>query len=123
MIYEEQVTYMEMLCASICHPTMMSFQVSCYGWNMRKEQAHMQKHRVGARGNMTAFQVPWENIFEEMQGLKEQSNILLPRVGAELLQLVQVVLQLNARRVTNLMQQNEKPCYTAQLFVVILSSS
>ena len=98
MIYEEQVTYMELLCASICHPTMMSFQVSCYGWNMRKEKAHMQKHRVGARGNMTAFQVPWENIFEEMQGLKEQSNILLPRVGAELLQLVQVVLQLNDKK-------------------------
>jgi hypothetical protein len=57
IIYEEEVTYMELLCASICHPTMMSFQVNCYGWNMRKEKVHMQNHRVGARGNMTAFQV------------------------------------------------------------------
>ena len=25
LIYEKEVTYMELLCASICHPTMMSF--------------------------------------------------------------------------------------------------
>lgn len=57
IIYEEKVTYMELLCASICHPTMMSFQVNCYGWNLKKERVHMQNHRIGARGNMTAFQV------------------------------------------------------------------
>ena len=37
LIYEKEVTYMELLCASICHPTMMSFQANCYGWNNKKE--------------------------------------------------------------------------------------
>lgn len=97
MIYDDNVTYMELLCASICHPTMMSFQVNCYGWNLRKTKVHMQETRVGARGNMTAFQVPWENVFEEMVKLREQSNVQLPRVGSDLLQLVQVVLQLDAK--------------------------
>ena len=95
LIYEKEVTYMEMLCASICHPTMMSFQANCYGWNNKKEKVHMQEHRVGARGNMAAFQVPWETIFAEMHRLKETAVVQLPRVGKDLLQLVHVVLHVH----------------------------
>ena len=55
----------------------------------------MQKHRVGARGNMTAFQVPWENVFSEMEKIRTAAKTQLPRTGTDLLQLVQVLLQKN----------------------------
>jgi hypothetical protein len=95
VIYDTEATYMELLCASVCHPTMLSFQVNCYGWDTKKERVHMQKHRVGARGNMTAFQVPWENVFSEMEKIRTAANTQLPRTGTDLLQLVQVLLQKN----------------------------
>ena len=95
MIYDDDVTYMELLCSSVCHPTMINFQVNCYGYNSKNDHVHMQKHRLGARGNMTAFQVPWENVFEEMHRLRETSDIQLPRTGTDLLQLVQVALNVH----------------------------
>jgi hypothetical protein len=95
MIYDDGVTYMELLCASVCHPTMINFQVNCYGYNAKNTEVHMHKHRLGARGNMTAFQVPWENVFEEMHRLRETAQIQLPRIGSDLLQLVQVALNIH----------------------------
>ena len=99
MIYAEEVTYMELLCASICHPTMLSFQVSCHGWDMRLEKVHGQKNRLGARGNMTAFQVPWETVFEELHQIREAASVQLPRVGMDLLQVVQVLFQHNGNEI------------------------
>jgi hypothetical protein len=40
----------------------------------------------------SVFKVPWENVFGEPQRLCEHSEIQMPRVGADLLQMVQVVL-------------------------------
>ena len=93
MIYAEKVTYMELLCASVCHPTIMSIQYECYGWDLRKEQVHMQSHRAGARGNFTAFHLPWEQIFKKFGEIENDTNALeLPRTGQRLSELVQVVL-------------------------------
>ena len=61
----------ELLCASVCVPTMMSIQVQCFGWDMRREKVHDQNHTLGARGNMTAFQLPWQRVFNELNKLKE----------------------------------------------------
>ena len=44
---------------------------------------------------MIAFQVPWENVFEEMHRLRETEQIQLPRMGSDLLQLVQVALNIH----------------------------
>ena len=70
---------MELLCASVCHPTMLSFQVNCYGWDHQKGTRYTcSEHRVGARGNMTAFQVPWENVFSEMEKVRDCSQDTAP---------------------------------------------
>ena len=97
MIYDDGVTYMELLWASVCHPTMINFQVNCYGYNTKHTEVHMHEHRLGARGNMTAFQVPWENVFEEMYRLRETAQIQLPRIGSgsDMLQLVQIALNIH----------------------------
>ena len=93
IIYEKKVTYMELLCASVCQPTMMSIQYQCYGWDLRREQVHMQEHRTGARGNLTAFQLPLEDIYNKFQKLdNKEERIQLPRTGKDLHEIVQVVI-------------------------------
>ena len=51
---------------------MMSIQVQCFGWDMRRENVHGQQHTLGARGNMTAFQLPWQRVFKELNELREK---------------------------------------------------
>lgn len=93
MIYSQRVTYMELLCASVCHPTIMSIQYECYGWDLRREAVHMQSHRTGARGNFTAFHLPWEKIMRAFHDMNtDGGEIQLPRTGSALRELVQVVL-------------------------------
>jgi hypothetical protein len=55
IIYEENCTYMELLAASLCSPTLMSIQYEFYKKpiDVRQENVHMQEHRTGARGNFT----------------------------------------------------------------------
>ena len=87
---------MELLCASVVQPTLMSIQYQCFGWDLKREQVHMQEHRTGARGNFTAFQLPWEDIyskFAKLQKLKEEDRQpQLPRSGKDLHEMVQVRL-------------------------------
>ena len=57
----------------------------------------MQRHRVGARGNATTFPLPWELLLQELQKLdtlhNAQQGASLPRTGAELQYVVQVLLK------------------------------
>lgn len=93
MIYEKNVTYMELLCASVCSPCMLSVQLEKYGFDLRKEHVHQQEHRVGARGNMVAFMFPLEDFLSEMTKLhKNPAEVQLPLVGEDLQRVVQVVL-------------------------------
>ena len=58
IIYEKNCTYMELLAASVCSPTLMSIQYEFYKQyvDKNKENVHMQQHRTGARGNFTGTQ-------------------------------------------------------------------
>ena len=93
MIYKKNVTYMELLCASVCSPCMLSVQLEKYGFDLRKEKVHQQEHRVGARGNMVAFMFPLEDFLAELKRLHEKpEEIQLPLTGEQLQKVVQVVL-------------------------------
>ena len=68
-----------------------------YG-HMLDAQVHMQRHRVGARGNATSFLLPWEALlheFRKAQNCKGGKGIALPRTGQELSDIVQVLLKAN----------------------------
>ena len=61
------LTVMEMICASLCITSMICFSLEVKYGNMLNETALMNRHRVGARGNATTFQLPWELLLQELQ--------------------------------------------------------
>ncbi|CAE7878855.1 pfh1, partial [Symbiodinium necroappetens] len=93
-LYTEQATIMEMICASPCITTLvcMTMETRYRSEAMPLEgQAHMARHRLGARGNALTFPLAWEDLLRHLQdhndgpdaeGLPEPP--LLPRSGREL---------------------------------------
>ena len=75
---------------------MFSMEVN-YG-HMLDSELHMQRHLVGARGKATSFVLPWEALLKEFR--RSEVDIiakrvpLLPRVGQELADVVQVLFKL-----------------------------
>ena len=64
------------------------------------ETAHMARHRFGARGNALSFPLVWEDVLKALQGEGDQAAAL-PRSGAELGQLVRVLLKTNKKGKTS----------------------
>ena len=66
-----------------------------YG-NLFDTTMHMQRHRVGARGNATSFPMPWQAILAELMRLDESAKHGeapdLPRTGEDLKHAVKVLL-------------------------------
>ena len=97
-IYDQQVTFMEMVCASPCVTTLMCFSLekkyrSDRAWD---EKAWMNRHRLAARGNATSFPLAWEDLVEQLQGLETRLQVSgLPRSGQELAEVVNVMIKSN----------------------------
>ena len=93
------LTIMEMICASPCITSMICFSMEVKYGNMLDSTLHMQRHRVGARGNATTFPLPWESILLELKRLQDDEDDQvkpdLPRTGKELAWVVQVLLKTN----------------------------
>ena len=66
---------------------------------MFNTNVHMNRHRVGGRGNATTFAMPWQAILTELLRLEEDSERQvapdLPKVGEGLKYVVQVFLRTN----------------------------
>ena len=97
-LYEDGgMTVMEMICASPCITSMICFSLEVKYGNMFNAQMHMQRHRVGARGNATTFPLPWQAVLAELQRLDEEGeegvSPRLPRTGEDLKYVVQVLLK------------------------------
>ena len=59
------------------------------------EQAHMRRHRIGARGNITCFPLPWEDLLEALQRLDPAYGPppRLPRSEREVAEMVHILLK------------------------------
>ena len=103
-IYAEQMTVMEMICASPCITSMICFSLEVKYGNMFNTNVHMNRHRVGGRGNATTFPMPWQTILAELLRLKEDSErqvaLDLPKVCDELKYIVQEPLKTNNEQKT-----------------------
>ncbi|CAJ1402349.1 unnamed protein product [Effrenium voratum] len=100
-IYAEEATAMELICASPCVTTLICMSMEARFRSEAcalDETAHMARHRFGARGNALSFPLPWEDVLKALQGEGDQAAAL-PRSGAELGQLVRVLLKIHQANV------------------------
>ena len=97
VIYEKQVTTLELLCASTCLTTMICFSLEkkYRGENAFDSKMHMNNHRMGARGNATSFPLPWQDLLAQLS----EERPALPRSGQELSQFVSVLLKTSEEEV------------------------
>ena len=100
-IYKEQVTAMELACASPCLTSMIL--LSMEGKYRREatvfdEKAHMARHRYGARGNALTFPLPVEELLQKLAEHTEQEadeGESVPRSGKQLADVFRVILKTN----------------------------
>ena len=101
ILYEKQVTMMELICASVCLTTMISFTLEKKYRGKEKrlfdQPVHMQRHTIGTRGNATSFPMPWQEILRMLQDVDQQTEnaaqLDLPHSGEDLVRWVQVLLK------------------------------
>jgi hypothetical protein len=67
MLAAEKVTYLECMLASPCMLCLMCFSLETQYGNVYLEKAQQQTFRVGARGNITLFPLPLEEIMAELR--------------------------------------------------------
>ncbi|CAE7459445.1 pfh1, partial [Symbiodinium microadriaticum] len=112
-LYAENVTVMEMICASPCVTTLICMSMEArYRSDSSSldekvhpldEKVHMARHRLGARGNALTFPLPWEDLLRKLQahhGLLDseaigEASTQLPRSGPALGEVVRVLLKTN----------------------------
>ncbi|WP_422020786.1 DUF6570 domain-containing protein [Pyruvatibacter mobilis] len=109
-LFQQQVTIMEMMCASPCITTLLCLSMEAtYENNLKQEgkelaplnaKAQMARHRFGARGNALTFLLPMEDLLNSLQAhaaeLEKGSPCLgLPRTGEELAPVARVLLKTN----------------------------
>eukprot|EP00913_Durusdinium_trenchii_P028882 g27080.t1 len=90
-IYKDKVTAMELVCASPALTSMILMSMESRRRNQSKtsafdEQAHMARHRYGARGNVITFPLPTEEILRALDDFMESNGPAdtLPRSGKQL---------------------------------------
>ena len=89
----------ETICASTCLTSMVCFTFEAKHRNVRAldTEVHMSRHRMGARGNVTSFPLPWEELLRQMQddgeGGQDGEAPDLPHGGATLSDMVSVLLK------------------------------
>ena len=89
-LYTQEVTVLEMICASTCITSMICFTLEARfrGERPMDSKVHMPQHRMGARGNATTFPLPWQELLNQLEGCPD-----LPHTGAELADVVSVILK------------------------------
>ena len=86
LIYKEEVTFMELVCASPCFTAMACFSLEkkLLGDRALDQDALMNRNRLVARGNATTFPLAWEELLQNLQAASTEAaagEIRLPKVG------------------------------------------
>ena len=102
VLFQQRVTVVEMICASVCITSMISFTLEK---RYRSERAMDSEYgantrRMAARGNATSFPLPWQDLLAQLsaaepdlQNAGEKSQVALPRTGSQLAEIVSVLLK------------------------------
>eukprot|EP00435_Cladocopium_sp_Y103_P028722 s3575_g7.t1 len=101
-IYEQNVTVIALACASPCLTSMVLLSMESKHRREPRtavfdEQAHMARHRYGARGNVITFPLPVEALLQQLTAHLERPDVDegVPRSGKQLCEVFRVILQTN----------------------------
>lgn len=101
-IYKQNVTAIELLCASPCLTSMVLLSMEAKykqepNVAIFDEKAHMARHRYGARGNAITFPLPMEDLLRKLQedASELEETEVLPRSGKQLSDVFRVILKTN----------------------------
>ena len=98
MIYQMEVTFMELVCASPCFTAMCCFSLEkkLLGDRALDQDAFMPRQRLAARGNATTFPLAWEDMLRHLETAAAQASsgsLKLPRLGSELAETMSVIIK------------------------------
>ena len=98
MIYQMEVTFMELICASPCFTAMCCFSLEkkLLGDRALDQDAFMPRQRLAARGNATTFPLAWEDMLrylERAAAAASSGSLKLPRLGSEVAETVSVIIK------------------------------
>ena len=107
-VYSTETTVMEMLCASPCLTTMICFSLEqrLRGDRALDQDAWRNRQRMACRGNATTFPLAWEDLLQQLRGLKEKSmgqqseQVVLPHSGRRLSEIVSVIVKSHQKQGT-----------------------
>ena len=100
-IYTQNATAIELICASPCLTSMVLMSMDSKhkreaAGSVFDEEAHMARHRYGARGNVITFPLPVEDLLQQLQEHVDVTSAdALPRSGKQLADVFRVVLKTN----------------------------
>ena len=97
-IYVDEVSFMELVCASPGFTAMACFSLEKKILQERAmdQDAFMPRQRLVARGNATTFPLPWEDMLSNLSKATQSAQggkLELPRVGEELLGVMNVIIK------------------------------
>ncbi|CAJ1375402.1 unnamed protein product [Effrenium voratum] len=83
-IYTQAATVCELIAASPCLTGMFCFSLEYHrASSVYDATAYMPRHRLGARGNVTSYPLPWLDLLAQL-GMEAGNSVALPRTGVEL---------------------------------------
>ena len=93
-IYTQAATVCELIAASPCLTGMFCFSLEYHrASSVYDATAYMPRHRLGARGNVTSYPLPWLDLLAQLGSMEAGNSVALPRTGVELAETVQVLLR------------------------------
>ena len=102
MIYEQKVTVIELVCASPCLTSLVLMSMESKHRQepsnaVFDEEAHMARHRFGARGNVISFPLPMEALLQQLveHVTEPDAACSVPRNGKQLGEIFRVILKTN----------------------------
>ena len=101
-IYKENATCIELACASPCLTSLVlismegKYKLQPGSTSAFDQEAHMARHRYGARGNVLTFPLPVEELLHKLTEYTEaDANDVVPRSGKQLADVFRVILKTN----------------------------
>ena len=103
-LYAQECTVLELLCASPCMTALTCYSIEWRHLSDRSlaQDAFMNRHRLCAKGNATAFPLQWEDLLSELQQLDTATDpaapCLLPHLGSDLRNKVAVLIKVGKKQ-------------------------